>query len=270
VARGALDFSFARVVSNGTFVWAEGRYSSFKDDRRTGSIDGSYAVVHFGADIPLSQSTVAGVMVSFDGASEEDPGVSELSGSGWMIGPYFSSAIHDRLILSGRLAIGQSRNDAKIDVGGTSYSGDFETNRFLSKLTLTGQTEYGRFTVLPEVSLSYGSERQAAYSLSAGGTAVNISGQDISYGRLMLGVEIRDPYGAFDNNGFLFFRPTFLGTFEDSASFAQSTDLTAALELGYEATPNEHLRHGVSIGYEGVGSPEFEAVSVRAFLEYRF
>ena len=267
VSQGEMEFALRRTLADGSFVWTEGVYSDYEDQREYGRVNGTYGVFHFGVDTKVG-STVVGLMASIDRISEEETD-QDLSGTGWMVGPYFSTAITDQLFLSGRVAIGRSQNDADIITSGIAMSADFETARFLSVLTLTGETTFDDLVILPEVSLGYAREDQDPYTATGGGQDVRVRGQELEYGQVAIAVEFQYPLGAFAQEAFLYARPALVGVFEPS-ELSSSSDLSASLEVGYEATPSDVLWHGISIAYEGTGDDAFEATTIRAFIEWRF
>jgi hypothetical protein len=186
-----------------------------------------------------------------------------------MVGPYFSTAITDQLFLSGRVGFGRSENDADITSSGIAMTADFETTRFLSVLTLTGETAFEDLLILPEVSLGYARENQDDYTATGNDQDVRIAGQDLEYGQVAISAEFQYPIGPLANEAFLYARPALVGVFEP-ADLSSSSDLSASLELGYEATPSDLLWHGISIAYDGMGDDAFEATTIRAFVEMRF
>jgi hypothetical protein len=267
VSQGEMEFALRRTLEDGSFFWAEGVYSDYEDQRDYGRVDGTYGVLHFGADTNFG-STVIGLMASIDRISEEETD-QDLSGTGWMVGPYFSTAITDQLFLSGRVAFGQSNNDADITSSGIAMTADFETERFLSVLTLTGETALDRLVILPEVSLGYARENQDGYTATDGDQDVWIPGQQLEYGQVAIAAEFQYPVGPVGSEAYLYARPALVGVFEPG-DLASSSDLSASLELGYEATPSDLLWHGISIAYDGMGDDAFDATTIRAFVEWRF
>ncbi|WP_157440885.1 autotransporter outer membrane beta-barrel domain-containing protein, partial [Aestuariivita boseongensis] len=270
MTRANLDFSLSRDIGSGTYFWTEGRYTFFDDKRNASAVDGDYGVLNMGVDYSIGNSTILGLMVSFDRISEEETAVSDISGKGWMVGPYFSTALTDTLFLSGRVALGQSSNDASIVSLGTAYSGEFDTDRLLAILTLTGQIDQPAYRVLPEVSLGYVREEQDDYVVTDGITQIGVTGQSMDYGQISLAAEFQFPFGPIADNSFIFARPAITGVFKESKAFSGQSSVTSSLEVGYEATPSSNLRHGVSVGYDGIGDGDFDAWSIRSFLEFRF
>ena len=266
-----LRLSYDLYLNSDTFVWADGMFSTYEQENADATIDGNYAVLHFGVDRWLGASTVVGLMASVDHMSESGGIVLDAEGTGWMIGPYFSTALDEDLFMSGRLLYGQSSNDAEILTDGRRMKGDFDSERLLAVLTLTGRTEYGSFNILPEVSLAYARETQRDYLVSDGTFTISVPGQDLDYGQFSIATEIQYPYGTFGEDGFLFLRPVLRSAIlADEIYGANSSDLMAAIEVGYHSTPSDALWHGVSISYDGIGESGFQAVSLRGYLEYRF
>jgi hypothetical protein len=270
VSQTALDFALRRPAGSGAFIWAEGQYSIYEDRRNSGTVDGSYGVLHFGADTSFGETMTIGLMASIDSISEEQTDQSELSGVGWMIGPYFSMVVSDGLFLSGRVAFGQSDNDADVTSVGIPMTGDFQTDRFLSVLTMTGETQIDDFLVLPEVSIGYTRERQDDYTVSDGQNTVRVAGNDLEYGQMAIAAEFQYPIGDTTKGSFLYARPSVTGIIAGSDYLPGSSNFSSTLEVGYEATPSQFLTYGVSVAYQGIGNTDFEGAAARAFLEWRF
>ena len=267
--RADLQFSLKHGLGNGIFAWVEGSYSFYDYSDSMVPADGEYAVIHAGADIQVSSNTVMGFMVSWDSMSEDITAAYDISGDGYLVGPYFATAISEQLFLSGRLAFGKSDNSTEVDINGTSYSGDFDTDRSLATLTLTGETKRGQATIRPEVSLAYAKESQDDYFVTDGTFTVSVPGQEVSAAFAKIATEVQLPFSHLGDRGYYYVRPSLSSTFSENANFLNS-DLYGAIETGYHATPSEALGHGVSLEYFGIGDTAFEGLGLRAYLEFRF
>ncbi|MCU9840474.1 autotransporter outer membrane beta-barrel domain-containing protein, partial [Ruegeria sp. WL0004] len=270
--QGGLNFSVNSVSDNGAFFWAEGYYSIYQENRAAGQIDGQFGILHLGGDFSINKDLIVGAMVSFDHSDEEIDGHSNISGNGWMFGPYFSTRLFDDLYLSGRAAWGHSENDASIDVYGTgsSWSGDFSTERFFSYVSLSGQIEQGIFTFIPEASMGYIRDRQNHYLVSDGSRNVGVHRQVLELGIAELSAEMQFHFGAAGNSGTLFVRPSISGEFRKSDYHGRTSLLTGSLDLGFDSTPSENLNYGFAIGYDGFGNRDFDGFSLRTYFDFRF
>lgn len=165
-------------------IWVEGRYSAFDDDNGTLGRDGHVGVLYVGGDYRVAETMIVGVLAQFDWAKDESSALaSEVSGTGWMVGPYVSARIHDSIYFDLRAAWGRSRND--LTLGGAT--GDFDTSRWLVKGTLAGNWTLGAWRLTPSAALAYMTESADAFIDSAG---TFVPGQDVSLGRLQFGPEI--------------------------------------------------------------------------------
>ena len=132
-------------------IWAEGRFNSLVDqdskDRK-----GQFGILHTGIDYRVSQDVALGLMASFDWMSQDVDEVNgKVSGNGWMIGPYVSARLAEHIFFDARVAWGQSDNKAKQDIMGLDYAGDFATERWLAKATLSGAWEFDNLLLSPEM-----------------------------------------------------------------------------------------------------------------------
>jgi hypothetical protein len=270
VSNSDLSFSLNRVANNDTTIWAEGRFSDYSERRGNAEYGGMYGVVHFGADVRLPSSSMIGFMATLDAMTQNESNQSNISGTGWMLGPYFSAAIFDDISLSGRLAFGRTENDAQIETSGTTMFGVFSSNRFLARLNLTGETQFRRFSAIPEISIGYARERQEGYSASDGVTSVNISGQDVEFGQLEFVTELQLASQLLGEDGYYFARPSISAVFSETPNFLISSGISSALEFGYEASSSDGVRHGVSITIDGLGDENFQSAGIRAHFEWNF
>jgi hypothetical protein len=116
--------------------------------------DGQFGITYGGADYRASDSLLLGVMAVRDRfeQNEELPGgagslggIGGGEGTGFLIGPYATYRIGDRLYADGYLAYGRSDNEL---TGLAGSEEAFETNRFLSQFSLTGDYMFGAGVML--------------------------------------------------------------------------------------------------------------------------
>ncbi len=120
----------------------------------------SYLFGVVGGHSKISENLLIGGMVQFDTMFETN-GATTLSGTGWMIGPYFVAKLPDQpLYIEGALLYGQTRNE--IFPNG-SFTDRFSTERWLATLGISGQIERGSLTLVPFLDAKYTSDAQAAY-----------------------------------------------------------------------------------------------------------
>ncbi len=164
-----------------TDVWLQGHITRYADNVATGDRNGTFGMVHAGIDHRLGAGALVGAMVSIDAARETSASLtSDISGLGWMAGPYFVARLAPNLHIDGRAAWGQSKND--ITVAGDP--GTFTTTRWLARLNATGSLDAGPWRLSPQAGVIYVEEAQAAYT-TTGGTSV--AAQRLSLGRAHFG-----------------------------------------------------------------------------------
>ncbi len=238
-------------------IWMQGFYSHTNTDSATSHL----GMVHFGADYLINPDLVVGGIVQLDWAGlDSSTSVATVDGFGWMAGPYFVTNPWQNIYIDGRVAYGQSYND--INPIGT-YTDEFDTDRFLATLQVTGDMRFGQLVVNPAAELIYFHERQNAYIDTLGNT---IPDQTLELGRVIFGPQFS--YNMVLDNG---------DTLTPSAKFegiwdfhSKTTPLaTGAVEtvgglrgrvdlgLGYRTSGGTSLK--ASGFYDGIGRSGFEA-----------
>lgn len=149
--------------------------------------------IHAGVDYRVSDDVLVGVLGQYDHAKQTrsktllDDGF-EVSGDGYLVGPYTVVRLKDTLVFDGRVAWGQSTNEISPY---NTYVDEFDTTRWLLKGQLTGQLNRKKATsdwvISPELALLYYKERQSEYTDSNG---IVIGNQDVELGRLSFGPRI--------------------------------------------------------------------------------
>ena len=258
-----------------TNIWSEidVRYVDGSDEASSGMV-----LATVGFEYLVAESVLAGVRASFDfmdaSFGESSPAQSDISGSGWFAGPYVSAEIMPGIFLDGFAAYGTSWNDYDGSYEGFDLQGDFDTQRVLGQLSLSGDYEAGAFMLSPLVGVSYAREWSGDFSVDAGELgAIGIDGQEAELGRLSgrLDVTYRvadDLESTLD----LIAAPTF------SYDFVREDTDTADALLGEGAWRGgieggfryAHGRFGlgVMVGYDGIGAPDWSAYSGELALNY--
>src|SRR5436190_8464156 len=168
---GGLDF-----VTMGTLVptkqpkpfdfWVEGRYASFTDDRNRAGLDGHFGLLYLGADYVLNPSLLVGALIQFDSLRQTSQQLSsDVTGRGWMAGPYATVRLSDNVFLQGRAAWGRSSNEVSPYM---TYADEFQSERWLVSSTLTGRWRYGPWQLRPSASLTYMEDVAKSYTDSLG------------------------------------------------------------------------------------------------------
>lgn len=137
-----------------------------------------------GSHRTINENLLVGAMLQLDHVSEKT-GVASVSGTGWMIGPYFvAKTAVQPLYFEGRLLYGKTSN--KISPFG-SYEDSFDTTRMLAQLRVAGELYFGTTTVNPFLDASYTTDDQHSYLDSLGNT---IPEQGIELGQIEVGMDV--------------------------------------------------------------------------------
>ena len=270
-----LRFATAHVSADTLWhVWAEGEYSRHID--RTGTIgarNGDFGMISVGGDRLLNPQLAMGFMAQFDRAGETIDSTSDISGQGWLAGPYLSAELTPGLFLSARGAWGRSFNDAALDVnqdGSAWFGGTFRTSRTLVRAMLHGEHSMSNGVHFrPELVLAWIRDRQRDYSVSDGISTVAVDGITVERLRVSLAAAIEAPIASSDGRILVFSRP---GVVFDSATTGDIRKDTThgSLEIGLRSGPRAGWNSAASIRYDGIGQSGFEAVSFRMMLSRRF
>ena len=143
------------------------------------AFDGDLGILYLGADYLVSPDFLVGILGQLDWASETSSFLGEdISGNGWMAGPYVSARLQENVFFDARAAWGRSTNE--LSIAGIVANDTFETSRWLLRGNLTGNQQYGRWRVTPSVAVVYFEEEQDSYM---SGTGVLIPSQTVALGR---------------------------------------------------------------------------------------
>lgn len=234
--RLGLDALVGDGLANKIGVWVETTWSTLSSE----TTDDDLTLVYAGIDMRLHDDLIVGLMGQYDNLSEADSQAGfEISGTGWMAGPYFVTRLTDNLILDGRAAWGQSSNEVR--PFGT-YEDEFDADRALLKTQLTGDFTLNDWNFYPDVSVIYFEETQDAYVDSYN---VSIPEQSISLGRMTFG-------------------PRFSRTFENTTGPAITPSVALRGIWDFEPANTVNLVTG-----QGLGQSDLRA-RTNASLQLRF
>lgn len=251
--------------------WINGAISRTKQNGQSQN----FGIVHLGAGYKLNPDLLIGGILQIDDASETDNSVgASVSGTGWMIGPYFVARLKDNIVVDGRVAYGQSSN--KISPTG-AYTDSFDTTRALVKARVTGEYYYNDLKVAPLFSFIYLTEKQKSYvdSLSA-----TIREQTVNLGQITFGSDISKEM-QLDNGytilpsiglkGVWNFEDTgFLNAATGAASTLNNSEVSARLDFGVDIKNNDGLNLDIGAFYDGIGSSNYESYGGSATLKIEF
>ena len=168
-------------------VWIDGAFLAHKRDQNGGKW-GSFAMLNLGADYLISDKALVGVSFHLDRMTDPSDADAELTGNGWLAGPYASFEIGKGVFWDTSLLYGGSSND--IDTA--FWDGSFGTQRWMIDTAIKGEWQIGEATVLtPKLRAIYFNEKVDDYSVhNDGGDELDIEGFDAEQFRVSLGAEI--------------------------------------------------------------------------------
>lgn len=172
-------------------VWIDGTFLMHKRDQNDGRW-GNFGMFSAGADYLINEKALVGLSFHFDRMSDPTEEDAELTGNGWLAGPYASFEIGKGVFLDTSLLYGGSWND--IDTA--FFDGSFDTTRWLWDTKLQGQWLIDEDTILtPKLRAVFFNEKVDDYSVSngAGGT-VSLDGFTEQQWRFSAGAEIERSY----------------------------------------------------------------------------
>ncbi|UDF31777.1 UNVERIFIED_ORG: cadherin-like beta sandwich domain-containing protein (plasmid) [Roseateles sp. XES5] len=168
-------------------IWIDGVLLAHKRDQNDGKW-GSFAMINLGADYLLNERALVGFSLHFDRMTDPADADAELTGNGWLAGPYASLEVGRNLFWNASLRYGGSSND--IDTA--FWDGTFDTTRWMADTSLEGRWDIDEQTVLtPKLRVVYFSETVDDYAVKdASGNTIAVEGFDEEQFRVSLGAEI--------------------------------------------------------------------------------
>lgn len=174
-------------VSSPFNVWIDGAFLVHQRDENDGKW-GSFAMLNLGADYLISEKALVGLSFHLDRMTDPSDEDAELTGNGWLAGPYASLEIGKGVFWDTSLLYGGSAND--IDT--TFWDGSFDTKRWMVDTAIKGQWQIGEATVLtPKLRAIYFNETVDDYTVhNDNDDELTIEGFDAEQFRVSLGAEI--------------------------------------------------------------------------------
>lgn len=167
-------------------LWIDGTFllQSGGDDGRWSR----FGMVSAGADYLLSEKALIGLSLHYDTMTDPTDEDGELTGNGWLAGPYASLELGDGVFWDGGVFIGGSSND--IDTA--LWDGSFDTRRWLLDTSIRGRWDLDAVTTLtPRLRAVYLSETVMDFDIENGsGDVLGLSGFTTEQLRLSLGAEL--------------------------------------------------------------------------------
>ncbi|WP_373355214.1 PKD domain-containing protein [Pseudoroseicyclus sp. CXY001] len=182
VTRGALSFDLATGTNSLLWLRAEG----FRQEN--GGAETSYANATLGANLYRTDNLLLGLMAQADSFEGVSGGI-ELSGEGWLAGPFAVYQLPSHpLLFTGSYLAGKAETEV---TGGAA--GSYDSTRQLVTFGATGELAYPRISLFPAVDYVRSSEAWDGYT-STGGAAV--SGGEVVVEELSAGFSFEMPLGT--------------------------------------------------------------------------
>ncbi|WP_310412142.1 Ig-like domain repeat protein [Mycoplana sp. BE70] len=168
-------------------IWVDGTLMAHNRDENGGKW-GGFGMISLGADYLLSEKALIGLSFHYDRMTDPTDEDAELTGNGWLAGPYASLEIGKGVFWDASLLYGGSAND--IDTA--FWDGSFDTKRWLIDTAIKGAWQLDEVTVLtPQLRAIYFNEKVEDYTISnATGDEIDIDGFDEEQFRVSLGAKI--------------------------------------------------------------------------------
>ena len=248
-------------------LWADANLISISAE----TADSDLLLLHAGVDYRVNDNTLIGFMGQYDSADEKDLREDfEISGNGWMVGPYVVSKLTDNLVFDGRAAWGQSSNEVSPF---NTYSDEFDTNRWMLKGQFTGEFTLNEWRVNPSLEAIFFEERQKAYTDNFG---IIIPDQTIQIGRLTFGPRFSKIFDVSENvsispefeiRGVWDFEQAEILNLDSGLANGQNA-LRARTEGGLNIAYSNGTRLTLDGFYDGIGSTDFEAYGMKAGVSF--
>lgn len=246
--------------------WVEASYSTYE----TTTDEGDFVLVHVGADYLLTPNSLLGVSVQYDEVDQLGlASAASISGNGWMIGPYYTHRLSDRLYLDASVKWGEANNT--VSPLGT-YTDSFGSTRMLATLAVIGDHDIGAVNIRPEFRLNYFTETTDAYT---DGLAVFIASQETHLGEAKLAAKFSiTKYLENESTLIPFVTVDGIWTLENSdASGLTNTvseGLRGRLGAGFDLFTANGIILNAALSYDGLGDDNFEAWSADIGFERKF
>ncbi|MDW5315085.1 cadherin-like beta sandwich domain-containing protein [Rhizobium sp. PL01] len=168
-------------------IWIDGVFLAHNRDENDGRW-GSFAMINTGADYLLTEKALVGLSFHYDRMTDPTDKDAELTGNGWLVGPYASLELSRNIFWNASLRYGGSSNDIDTQF----WDGTFDTTRWMADTSIEGQWNLDENTVFtPNMRIVYFSESVDDYSVKNGaGGSIDIDGFDEEQFRVSLGAEI--------------------------------------------------------------------------------
>ena len=231
-------------------------------DAQWSDLDGfrtSYTHLTFGGHMTLAPDQLLGVMLQLDHAASTE-GVAEISGTGWLIGPYYVGRF-EGIDVDARLLWG--RTDNRISPLGT-YTDSFGGERMLAMLNVSGEVAAGRATLRPLLGWAYVDERSEAY---VDALSNPVAAQRVRLSELEAALDWTIPVGE----GAVELVGGVSGIYASEQGGNSSLEgMRGRIDLGLRQRGDGPVAFDVGLWLDGLGEPGFEAYGIDLSLDIRF
>jgi outer membrane autotransporter protein len=192
----------------------------------------------------------------------------EVSGHGWMVGPYATLRLSENVFWQGRTAWGQSSNTVSPFL---TYDDRFDTDRWLASTSLLGRWNFGAWSFRPSASVAYIEDTSQSYADTFGVVIPSIkaslgqakAGPEFSY-RFELGDAVFMPRVGLQAIWNFAGDTSSVGSGPVGDDTAGPEGVRGRVELGVTATIKDGVGVDLSSSYDGVGANGYSAVTGRA------
>ncbi len=249
-------------------IWGEAEINRFDAGPTGASSSGEFNLFSTGLDYVVTPGVLlVGVMAQADDMKEHSSSIGyNISGTGWMAGPYAALRISDHVFVEGRGLWGTSNNSISPFL---TYTDSFETERWLASVRVTGSWSYGALQVRPSAEVIKYHEKSDAYT---GHNGIAIDGQTADLGRVIFGPQIGyrmtrpdgtviEPMAALKGIWDFDSEDTFIA----GVTIAHD-DFRGLVEGGVRVTASNGFVIDLSGNYHGLGASDFESWGGKALV----
>lgn len=264
VTRGRGTLDFASGAQGPFWVALSGSRSE------VGTSDQSYALASVGTHLSFGANAVLGAMLQADHASQSFGSGDEVSGTGWLVGPYFAAQIPGHpLYVEGRLLYGTTDNRLETASGAT---GSFGGDRLLASFGVEGRMEGKGIDYFPRIRLSHVRESLDAFTDSAAGSHAATT---VSLTEAELGLGFEMPLTEANGLGTLTWGLSGIYSERGGSGAAASVPLVSdgwrgRVDAGYRFVANNGLSFGTSVFYDGIGQSDADSYGAQLTLDFTF
>lgn len=261
---GTTELSFGSRMESPVWFTLRGTHTAHEDDTET-----SFALASFGSHVAVDSGLLVGAMLQFDYAEETRDDGAELSGQGFLGGPYVVAQLGDQpLYFEARALWGLAENE--ISPFGT-FTDEFDSERFLAMAALEGEHTIDNIRVLPRLQLSHIKETQRAYTDALSNT---VAEQSVTLTEVAAGARFEMPLELSGGDHTLTWGGTAVWSQQDAdgASEQYITDYEAGrarADIGYSFVGDDVSLTG-DFYVDGIGTDAFKTYGAQVTVAFQF